>query len=138
MKRWAAAAIVLAATSLAACAPPRPLTFEEEAARQPIPETVRGFVALCRPLTLDDAQLTRQQRIDRYNCSEVMRGAAAAQAEWLKDNRPTPDDFCIPPHVTASERARAFLDWAARNPGKLDSRDGPFTDAWRDAYPCSS
>ncbi|HEX7008025.1 MAG TPA: Rap1a/Tai family immunity protein [Alphaproteobacteria bacterium] len=126
---------VLAATALLACAP-RPLTFEQEAARQPLPETVRGFVALCRPLLDESARLTRQQRIDGYNCSEVMRGAAAAQAEWLKDNKPTADDYCIPPDATARDQARAFLDWAARNPDKLDSRDGPFTDAWREAFPC--
>jgi hypothetical protein len=136
MRRWAWVAIAVAA-GLAACAP-RPLTFEEEAARQPIPDTVRGFVALCRPLLAEPTQLTRQQRIDRYNCSEVMRGAAAAQSEWLKDNKPTTEDYCIPPGIPAQERARAFLDWAARNPDKLDSRDGPFTEAWRGAYPCSS
>jgi Rap1a immunity proteins len=136
MRRWALAAIALTASGIAACAPPRPMTFEEEAARQPIPETVRGFVTLCRPLGADPGQLTRQQRIDSYNCSEVMRGAAAAQTEWLKDNKPTAEDYCIPPHVPQSERARAFLDWAARHPDKLESREGPFTEAWRDAYPC--
>ena len=136
MTRWAwAAAISLVAAGVIACAP-RPATFEEEAARQPIPETVRGFVALCRPLVMDPNHLTRQQRIDRYNCSEVMRGAAAAQAEWLKDNKPTAADYCIPPNLSPSDGAQAFLDWAARNPDKLDSREGPFTDAWRDAYPC--
>ena len=136
MRGWAWAATLLAAVLVVGCAP-RPLTFEEEAARQPMPETVRGFVDLCRPLTQDAMTLDRQQRIDRYNCSEVMRGTAAAQTEWLKANKPTAEDFCIPPHATASDQARAFLDWAARHPEKLDSREGPFTDAWRDAYPCA-
>ena len=130
-------AIALAAVGIAACAP-KPLTFQEEAARQEMPETVRGFVALCRPLLLDINQLTKQQRIDRYNCSEFMKGSAAAQAEWLKDNKPTADDFCIPPNVTIRDGARTFLEWAARHPDKLDSRDGPFTDAWRAAYPCAT
>lgn len=136
MRGWIWAATGLAATLVVACAPARPLTFEEEAARQSMPETVRGFVDLCRPLTQDAMTLDRRQRIDRYNCSEVMRGTTAAQAEWLKANKPTAEDFCIPPNATASDQARAFLAWAARHPEKLDSRDGPFTEAWRDAYPC--
>jgi len=137
MKLCAWGAIALVAAGVAACAP-KPLTFEEEAARQPMPETVRGFVALCQPLLLDVSQLTKQQRIDRYNCSEVMKGAAHAQAEWLKDNKPTPADYCIPPNITMRDGARAFLDWAAGHPDQLDSRDGPFTEAWRDAYPCKT
>ena len=124
MKAWAWVAIALAATGVAGCAS-KPLTFEEEAARQPIPETVRGFVTLCQPLLLDLNQLTKQQRIDRYNCSEVMKGAAAAQAEWLKSNRPTAEDYCLPQNATARDGARAFLDWAARHPDKLEFAGRP-------------
>lgn len=129
------AALLTAGAFLFACAP-RPLTLAEEAERHVLPETVGGFVELCRPMIMDPATLSRSQRIDRINCQEMMRGTLAAQTEWLTSNQSNADDFCLPPGTRLENAAAAFLDWAARHPERHASRDGPFTDAWREAYPC--